>query len=91
MNARHLHLYTPEEIAPISPTIPRDQKRIEVLLGDQVVIAYEKDQPVFVSRVATGAEWKHGVFYTPLGQALYPSQTPLPPHDLRLPGKPGGL
>ncbi len=24
--------------------------------------------PVFVSRVATGAEWKHGVFYTPLGR-----------------------
>jgi lipoprotein-anchoring transpeptidase ErfK/SrfK len=68
VNARHLHLYTPEEIAPISPAIPRDQKRMEVLLGDQVVIAYEKDQPVFVSRVATGAEWKHGVFYTPLGR-----------------------
>jgi lipoprotein-anchoring transpeptidase ErfK/SrfK len=68
VNARHLYLYTPDEIAPISPNIPRDQKRIEVLLGDQVAIAYEKDQPVFVSRVATGAEWKHGVFYTPPGR-----------------------
>lgn len=68
VNARHLHLYTPEEIAPISPDLPKDQKRIEVRLEDQVAIAYEKDQPVFVSRVATGAEWKHGTFYTPVGQ-----------------------
>ena len=68
VNARHLHLFTPEEIAPISPTVPPNQKRIEVLLADQVAIAYEKDQPVFVSRVATGAEWKHGVYYTPLGR-----------------------
>jgi len=68
VNARHLHLFTTEEVAPISPNVPKDQKRIEVRLGDQVAIAYEKDQPVFVSRVATGAEWKHGVFYTPLGR-----------------------
>jgi hypothetical protein len=68
VNARHLHLFTPDEIEPISPDIPRDQKRIEVRLEDQVAIAYEKDQPVFVSRVATGAEWKHGVFYTPPGR-----------------------
>lgn len=68
INAQHLHFLSPDEIAPISPELPKEAKRIEVRLGEQVVIAYENDQAVFVSRVATGAEWKHGVFYTPLGR-----------------------
>jgi hypothetical protein len=68
VNAQHLHFLRPDEIAPITPELPKEAKRIEVRLGEQVIIAYENDQAVFVSRVATGAEWKHGVFYTPLGR-----------------------
>lgn len=66
--SEHLHLVTRDEVSPLSAHIPEDQKRIEVLLSQQVVIAYENEQPVFMSKAATGASWKSGTYETPPGR-----------------------
>ncbi len=66
----HLRLISPEELKPISPGVPPGEKRIEVLLPEQVLIAYEYDQPVFVARVATGAVFSNGDYSTPPGQYI---------------------
>ncbi len=66
--ARHIRLIPPSELMPISPDVPATAKRIEVRIQEQVVIAYEWDRPVFMSRVATGAEFSNGKYYTPAGR-----------------------
>ncbi len=68
--AAHLHLIEPEELKPISPDVPPDKKRIEILLDAQAVIAYEFDRPVFMCRAATGAHFSDGDFRTPTGRYL---------------------
>jgi lipoprotein-anchoring transpeptidase ErfK/SrfK len=65
--AAHLRLLPPEELAPISAELPAEAKRIEVLTGPQIVVAYEHDQPVFMGRTATGARFSNGDFSTPPG------------------------
>lgn len=67
VKAEHLHIYTPDEVTPISPEVPAARKRLEVRLAEQVAIAYEGDRPVFMSRVATGAHFATGDFSTPTG------------------------
>jgi hypothetical protein len=52
-----------EELAPLSPQIPGDQKHIHIDLGTQTVTAFEGDTPVLISRCASGA----GDTKTPLG------------------------
>ncbi len=75
--ANHLRLVPAEDLAPISPDIPPEDKRIEVYLENQAVIAYEKDIPVFMARAATGAKFSNGDFTTPTGPhtVLYKSPT----------------
>ncbi len=65
--AAHLRLLPPDELTPLSPELPMEAKRIEVLTGPQVVVAYEMDQPVFMARTATGAKFSNGDFSTPAG------------------------
>ncbi len=65
--ATHLRLVPAEELQPISPQVPFRDKRLEVILPEQVMIAYEYDQPVFVARVATGAIFSNGNYTTPTG------------------------
>jgi hypothetical protein len=67
-HTEHLCMITRDEVSPLSPDISPDQKRIEVILPQQVVIAYENEQPVFMSKAATGASWQSGTFETPLGR-----------------------
>ncbi|HTX79865.1 MAG TPA: L,D-transpeptidase [Longilinea sp.] len=67
-NAKHLRMVSSDEITPISPDVPADAKRIEVLIDQQAIIAYENDTPVYMSRAATGAIWKGGKFSTPEGR-----------------------
>lgn len=62
--ARHLRMVSPTELEPISPDIPGVLKRIEVHLAEQVAIAYEIDQPVFMARIATGGRFRDGNFST---------------------------
>jgi len=52
--ASHLRPVTEEELSPISPDIPLNQKRIEVNLARQNLTAFEGDQAVFETRVSTG-------------------------------------
>lgn len=66
--AKHLRIIPYEELAPISPEIPTSEKRLEVRLRDQLAIAFEMDKPVFMARVASGAEFSNGRFLTPVGQ-----------------------
>jgi lipoprotein-anchoring transpeptidase ErfK/SrfK len=44
-----------DELAPLSPDVPEDQKHIHVDLGTQTVTAFEGDNPVLISRCASGA------------------------------------
>jgi lipoprotein-anchoring transpeptidase ErfK/SrfK len=65
--AEHLRVLSDAELAPLSPDIPEEEKRIEVRLTDQLVIAYESGNPVFVTRAATGAVYRVGTYTTPTG------------------------
>ena len=67
VNAAHLHIVTPEEIAPLGADVPALEKRIEIRLPEQIVIAYEANRPVFMARTATGARFIDGDYRTPTG------------------------
>ncbi len=66
--AQHLRIIPPDELQPISPDIPGNLKRIEVHLPEQVMVAYEADQPVYMARVASGARFSDGDYSTPAGR-----------------------
>ncbi|HET7142549.1 MAG TPA: L,D-transpeptidase, partial [Anaerolineales bacterium] len=65
--AEHLRIMTAEELAPISPEIPVRNKKIQVRLEEQLVIAYENNQTVFVSPVSSGGVLRIGTYTTPTG------------------------
>jgi lipoprotein-anchoring transpeptidase ErfK/SrfK len=65
--AEHMRILPDEELAPLSPEVPEEKKRVEVRLGEQLLLAFENDAPVFVTRVATGAVLRMGTYYTPRG------------------------
>lgn len=67
VHAEHLHPFEPEELSMISPEVPAESKRIEVRLNDQIVIAYENDYPVFMTRTSSGARFSEGDFSTQPG------------------------
>jgi lipoprotein-anchoring transpeptidase ErfK/SrfK len=52
--ASYMRPITPEEIAPISPDIAPESKRIEIHLQDQRLLAFENEQVVLECQVATG-------------------------------------
>ena len=54
VNATHMHIIQDEELLPISELVPLDDKRIRISLQQQVMIAYEKNEPVFMSALASG-------------------------------------
>jgi lipoprotein-anchoring transpeptidase ErfK/SrfK len=66
----HLRLLTEEELAPLSPGVPPENKRIQVHLDEQYLTAYEYDIPILTTRVATGAVLRVGTYYTPRGAFL---------------------
>jgi hypothetical protein len=68
--ASHLHIIPANDLTPLSPNIPFEQKRIEVHTAEQVVIAYERGLPVFMSRAATGAAFRDGNHFTPSGRHI---------------------
>jgi lipoprotein-anchoring transpeptidase ErfK/SrfK len=69
--ATHVRLIQPDELAPISPDVPPDEKHIQVSIDRQQVTAFEGDQPVFQTAVSTGV---HTEGPTPNG---IPTDTPL--------------
>jgi hypothetical protein len=52
--AAHLRIIPPEEFAPISPDVSPWEKRIEVSISRQSLVAYEKDKVVMNTTVSTG-------------------------------------
>jgi len=52
--ATHLRLIPDEEIAPISPDVPLQNKRIEVSISTQSVSCYEYDKLVFKTTISSG-------------------------------------
>jgi lipoprotein-anchoring transpeptidase ErfK/SrfK len=68
--AGHIRLLTTEELAPLSPHIPERDKRVEVHLDDQLLMAYENGQLVFAARVSTGGKRLSGRYTTPTGEFI---------------------
>jgi lipoprotein-anchoring transpeptidase ErfK/SrfK len=70
IRAEHVRLITTEELTPLSPEIPNADKRIEVRLNDQMVLAYEKDNLVYAVRVSTGSRLNSRRYSTPNGEFI---------------------
>ncbi|TAK13691.1 MAG: murein L,D-transpeptidase [Anaerolineae bacterium] len=67
VQAEHLRLLPERELSPISPDVPLRDKRLEVRIQDQLVIAYEYGDPVLLAQVATGDEAANPNWRTPVG------------------------
>lgn len=67
VRAEHVRLMTSEELAPLSSNLSLADKRIEVRLNDQMVLAYEKNNLVYATRAATGGRLRSGTYTTPDG------------------------
>ena len=67
VQAECLHIFSEEELNPISTAVPSANKRIEVHLNDQTVVAYENDQPVFQSPMSSGLMGENKDYSTPPG------------------------
>jgi len=52
--ATHMRLISDEEIAPISPDVPWEAKRIEVSIANQRLICYENDAVVMQTLISSG-------------------------------------
>jgi lipoprotein-anchoring transpeptidase ErfK/SrfK len=52
--AVHLRPIAMSEITPLSPEVPAEQKRIEVDLGQQTLMAFEYEEQVFSCRISSG-------------------------------------
>jgi lipoprotein-anchoring transpeptidase ErfK/SrfK len=52
--AGHMRLIPDDEITPLSPNIPPQDKRIEISLARQTLIAYEGNQTVLSTRISSG-------------------------------------
>jgi lipoprotein-anchoring transpeptidase ErfK/SrfK len=68
--AQHLRFIPSNELTPISVDVPPQEKHIEVYIPQQVMIAYEYNQPVFMARVASGAVFSNGDYSTPTGRHM---------------------
>ena len=70
VRAEHLRILTPEELMPIHPDVPSEEKKIVVKLDQQIVIATENNIPVFSVPVSTGAKLRSGTYTTPSGNFI---------------------
>ncbi|HQN04009.1 MAG TPA: L,D-transpeptidase [Anaerolineaceae bacterium] len=75
-NAAHLRLLTNMELEPIAPEVPANSKKIQVNRTEQTLIAYQDDQPVYMTRTATGARFIDGNFTTPAGRYILHRKRP---------------
>jgi hypothetical protein len=70
VSAEHMRPLPAEDLSPIAPHIPLDEKRLEVRLNEQVLVAYQQKQPVFMTRIASGGHFIDGDYSTPIGQYM---------------------
>lgn len=75
-NASHLRQLKLSDVAPLSPQVPIHQKRLEIRLSSQTVVAYENDWPVYMVRTATGAKFSNGDYRTPIGHFITSRKRP---------------
>ena len=68
--ARHIRLLSSEELAPLSSNVPDENKRVEVRLDDQLLLAYENGQIVFATSISTGGKRLSGKYTTPIGDFI---------------------
>jgi lipoprotein-anchoring transpeptidase ErfK/SrfK len=68
--AKHIRLLSNEELAPLSPDVPSENKRVEVRLDEQLLLAYEYGKIVFATRVSTGGKRLSGTYTTPVGEFI---------------------
>lgn len=54
VKAAHMRIVTPEEVAPISPHVSPDDKRIQISIRQQRLFAYEGDIQVFSAPISSG-------------------------------------
>lgn len=66
-HADAFRLVPPEELAPISPDVPLEEKRVEVDLAHQWMKCYEGDELVFTSKISSGWRYASGHYLTPIG------------------------
>lgn len=52
--ATHMRIISDQEISPLSPDVPPEEKRIEVSIQNQTLIAYEGNQVVFQTSISSG-------------------------------------
>lgn len=66
----HIRLIPDAELTPLSQGVSENDKRIEVRLNEQLVLAYEADKLVFATRTATGGRLRSGTYTTPTGDFI---------------------
>lgn len=54
VNASHLRIIPADEVTLLSPDVPPEEKKIEIRLTEQIVIAYEGETPVQMMRCSAG-------------------------------------
>jgi lipoprotein-anchoring transpeptidase ErfK/SrfK len=68
--AEHFRLIADSELTPLSPDVPDEEKSLEVRLEDQLLLAYEKGNIVFATRIASGGIMRSGTYTTPVGNFI---------------------
>jgi lipoprotein-anchoring transpeptidase ErfK/SrfK len=68
--AEHIRIIPEDELAPLSQQVPEEEKRVEVRLKDQMVLAYEGGTLVFATRASTGGKRISGKYTTPDGDFI---------------------
>jgi lipoprotein-anchoring transpeptidase ErfK/SrfK len=56
--------------------IPPGEKRLEIRLGEQVVVGYESNRAVFMTRIASGGRFIDGDYTTPVGSYMTSRKRP---------------
>ena len=77
VRAEHLRLVSEDELAPIHPEIPPEEKRIEISIDFQVLRAFEYDQLVQEFQVSTGLP------STNFDPDVIPTDTPKGSHQIQ--------
>ena len=70
VSGAHIRLISDLELAPLSGHVPNEEKRVEVNLTEQLLMAYEGRKLVYATRISTGGRLRSGTYTTPEGEYL---------------------
>ena len=68
VRAEHLHVIPFEEVSPLSPDVPNWEKTVSVFMDQQMMIAYEGNDAVYIAQISTGDTITNHRWKTPLGR-----------------------